>query len=277
MSVALAMCSMACAAGNDLVFKQRAGAATPPARHLALVAAVWTACFAVPACAAPWAFDDPGLVWGAVAGLLGVVANLLFLSALGNGEVGACATVFRLNLVPATLLAVVLLGEELTLRRALAVSAALGAVVALAGPRPGAGWSWLWLAVAACLTRAGMGLAYKQGLIEGASTERLLFVNGAMWLLGSLLWMALTWRNERPWRRGDVGWGAFSGLLICGNVLFLTMALARAPLTDVLPITQLGFVATMLTATLVFREAFTARKLAALGLGATCIILLGIP
>lgn len=274
MSVALAVCSMACAAGNDLVFKQRAAAAVPPARHLALVSLVWTVVFAIPSFTTPWLPGDPALGWGMIAGALGVVANLLFLTALGGGEVGACATVFRLNLVPATLLAVALLGEELTLRRALAVSAALGAVVALAGPRSGGGWSWLLPALAACLARAGMGLAYKQGLVEGAAADRLLFVNGAMWLFGSLLWLALR-RGGKPWSRGDFGWGALSGALICGNVLFLTMALARAPLCDVLPITQLGFIATMLAATIAFRESLNLRKLAALGLGTACILLLG--
>lgn len=277
MTIALALCSMACAAGNDLVFKQRAGSGAPPGRHLALVAAVWTACFAIPACTAPWTLGDPALVWGLLAGVLGVVANLLFLLALSGGEVGSCATVYRLNLVPATLLAVVLLGEELTLRRALAVSAALGAVAVLAGPRQGISWRWLVLAVAACLARAGMGLAYKQGLMLGAGTERLLFVNGAVWLGGALLWMAIAERRARPWQRADLTWGLGSGVLISGNVLFLTLALARAPLSDVLPITQLGFVATALAATLLFSEALTRRKLAALALAAGCIIILGNP
>jgi drug/metabolite transporter (DMT)-like permease len=275
MTIALALCSMACAAGNDLVFKQRSGSGTPPGRHLTLVAMVWTACFAVPACATPWVLGDPAIVWGLLAGLLGVAANLLFLVALGGGEVGSVATVYRLNLVPATLLAVVLLGEDLTLQRALAVSAALGAVAALAGPRQGVGWRWLVLAIAACLARAGMGLAYKQGLLMGAGTERLLFVNGAVWLGGSLLWTVLAERRARAWRGSDLSWGLLSGLLISGNVLFLTMALARAPLSDVLPVTQLGFVATALAATLLFGEALTVRKVAALALAVGCIIILG--
>lgn len=275
MSAALALCSMACAAGNDLVFKQRAAAGIPPARHLTMLSLVWAGCFAIPAFAAPWAAGDPALAWGLLAGLLGVVANLLFLTALGGSEVGACATVYRLNLVPAMLLAVVLLDEAMNLRRALAVSAALGAVAFLAGPRQGTGWRWLWLAVAACIARAGMGLAYKQGLVLGAEPSRLLFVNGVVWLVGSLLWMLVAERGRGPLSRGDAAWGLLSGVLISGNVLFLTLALARAPLSDVLPITQLGFVATAVAAAVVYREALGWAKLAALALAAACIVILG--
>lgn len=278
MAVSLAICSMVCAAGNDLVFKQRVAARVPATRHLILVSLVWTACFAIPACATPWILRDPALGWGLLAGLLGVVANLLFLAALRGGDVGACATVYRLNLVPATLFAMVLLGEDLTLRRALAVSAALGAMAMLADPRRGAGGRWLILAIAACIARAGMGLAYKQGLLDGADEARLLFINGAVWLAVSALWaLRSSAPGGRDWRHADLGWGLLSGALISGNVWFLTLALARAPLSDVLPITQLGFVVTMITATVVFREALTVRKLLALACAGGCILLLGIP
>lgn len=277
MAATLALCSMACAASNDLVFKQRAAAGTPPARHLALVAAVWMACFIVPACAGAWGPGDPALAWGLISGVLGIAANLLFLTALGGGEVGSCATIYRLNLVPATLLAVVLLGEDLTPRRALAVSAALGAVAVLAGARRGGSWRWLLLAGIACLARAGMGLAYKHGLTLGADSSRLLFVNGAVWLAGSLLWLRLAPGAAPAWRGSDLGWGLLSGLLISGNVLFLTLALARAPLADVLPITQLGFVATAVVAIPLYREPPTVRKLAAIALAIACILSLGAP
>lgn len=213
--------------------------------------------------------------WGLYAGLMGVAANLLFLTALGGSEVGACATVYRLNLVPAMLLAVVLLGEEINLRRALAVSAALGAVALLAGPRQGTSWRWLWLVLAACIARAGMGLAYKQGLLMGADPSRLLFVNGAVWLLGSLLWAALAERGRGSVTRADLAWGLLSGLLISGNVLFLTLALAQSALSDVLPITQLGFVATAVAAALLYRERLDRKKLLALALAVACVLALG--
>lgn len=122
-----------------------------------------------------------------------------------------------------------------------------------------------------------MGLAYKQGLLLGADESRLLFVNGVIWLVVSVLWTYHRERAGRSWRRGDVGWGVLSGVLISGNVLFLTLALARAPLADVLPITQLGFVVTMLIAAIAFRELLTVRKMAALVLAIGCIALLGAP
>ncbi|HYE04764.1 MAG TPA: EamA family transporter [Planctomycetota bacterium] len=273
MSVAFALMSMTCAAGNDLVFKGRMRAEASPWRHLALVAAVWTAAFAIPAFAgAPWAVA--AVVWGLISGALGIAANLLLLEAMRTAEVGACATIYRLNLVPATLLAVIVLGEQLTAGRALAVSAAIGAV-ALIGRGVGTiGRAGLMLAVAACLLRAGMALGFKHGLAAGAGPMQLLFMNGVAWLAGAIAWGAFARAEARTWRRSDLAWGLASGLLVTGNVLFLTLALAAAPLTQVLPITQLSFILTMLAGCALFGERVTASKLAATLLACGCVLLL---
>ncbi|MBA3845376.1 MAG: EamA family transporter [Planctomycetes bacterium] len=194
-----------------------------------------------------------------------------------TAEVGACATIYRLNLVPATLMAVIVLDEHLTPGRALALSAAIGAIALIGRGSGTIGRTGLILALAACLLRAGMALGFKHGLAAGAGTSQLLFVNGVAWLAGAVAWGAIGRPAARTWRRSDLAWGLVSGLLVTGNVLFLTLALAAAPLTQVLPITQLSFVLTMLAGCALFGERITARKLGATMLACGCVLLLAYP
>lgn len=282
MPVLFACLSMTCAASNDLLFKRRARDGAPPARHLLAVAVVWTAFFAWPAIAPGGAWSDAALWWGAVSGTLGIIANILLLESMRGCEVGTAATIYRLNLVPATLLAVVALGEAMTPTRAVAISVAIGAVALLAGARPVGAARFIALALAACLARAGMALAYKQGLGEGAEACRLLVMNGLAWIVGAVAYgLILSARGGvgglTGWRRGDVLWGLASGLLLSGNVLFLALALQGAPLSQVLPISQMGFVIAAIGGCLLFGEAVTLRKGAAVLLGIAAILLLAQP
>jgi transporter family protein len=274
--IVLALISLCCATANDLVYRRRARDADGEAgRHLLLVAMVWTMVFLAPAMLAG-PVGAAALLWGAVSGAAGVGAHLLLLAALRTGDLGTCSTIYRLNLIPAALVAVLLLGEQLTPLKAVAIAVAAGAVGLLAGGGQASSPRAIRLALGACLLRAAMALGYKQGLLAGAEPMHLLAINGVAWSLGALLWLGLARPRAAaaPWSRPALGWGLASGLLVSGNVLFLTLALARAPLTTVLPITQLSFVATAALACLVGGEPVLARRVAGIGMAAAAVVLM---
>jgi len=159
--------------------------------------------------------------------------------------------------------------------KAVAISAAVGALGLFASGGRKVSRRHLALALGACVLRAVMALAYKQGLDQGSGAMPLLAVNGLCWSAGSLLWLlAMTRLEWRHWDRPHVSWGLLSGMLVSGNVLFLTLALARAPISTVLPISQLSFVLTAVLGFLLYREPLGIARLAGIGLAVCSVIVL---
>ena len=77
-------------------------------------------------------------LWGSLAGLFGVIAFTNFARSLKDGAVSTNAPIFRLNFTLTAALAIVLLGETLTVTKAAALACALAAVWLLLA-EPGAG------------------------------------------------------------------------------------------------------------------------------------------
>jgi len=142
----------------------------------------------------------------------------------------------------------------------------------------------LVLVIFASVLRAGMGISYKLAAAEFARLE----IQGATpqhhWFLAlqGLMWggmgLAVAWRFEGATRlsRLNVGYGVFSGALVCGIVLFLARALAVGDASVIIPITQMSFLVTALLSWPVTRERFSGRKVSALALAAAAILLLSL-
>ncbi len=284
-----------CAAANDLVFKLYTRRNRSLGAYALVIGLVWLASFGL----IGW-FDghqakiEPTLRWGVLSGVFSILANLLFLEGFKRQEAGICATIYRLNLAPAAVLAVLCLGESLTWGKAVGLLAAAGAVVLFAPRRNLAANSpFLWqrflagqwwrqpenlgwgLVALASLLRAGMGLTYKAGLERGADVCWLLALNGAAWMLGGLLYGLIRERGELRLTLGnEVKYGLISGVLVCGITLFLALALRLGEASRVLPITQLSFVLTAVAAAIWLKEGLGWRKLAGVGLallGVLCL------
>jgi len=282
MAFILACLSLLCAIGNDLIYHRRShGSAQRAGQHLLLVAVVWTVIFVPPALLMGHC-GYSAVVWGTISGIAGIGAHLLLLSALRTGDLGTCSTIYRLNLVPAAIIAIALFGEQLTPIKALAIAIAAGAVALLAKGTKAQTPQVFRLAVYACLLRAGMALSYKQGLIAGAEAIDLLAINGIAWCIGALMWMYYTrpvlatvqQHTAESWIA--LGWGLASGVLVSGNVLFLMLALAQGQLSTVLPITQLSFVATAAIACALGNESAAPRRITGIACAALSVILLAL-
>lgn len=266
----LALASLACAAVNDLVFRSYGRGSRRAGAYVAIIGAVWVLAFAVAALALGRVLSPAALLWGLVAGICGAAANLLLIEAMARAGAAVCSTIYRLNLVPAAVLAVLLLGESAGAWTWIGVALAAAAVGAFASGTAGASRTGVLLVALGSLARAGMALAMKAGSLDGASAEPVLAVAGAVWLVAG--WAADRGRlpDHRTW-----GFGLASGALTAGIVLFLFLALARGDAALVIPVSQLSFAATALLAWPVLGERLSLRQGAGLGLATLAIIILG--
>ncbi|MBF0244155.1 MAG: EamA family transporter [Planctomycetes bacterium] len=273
--VLLAFASMVCAAANDVVFKVYANKRSPVGPYILVIGLLWAAIFGVLMYLYESGLNYNTVLWGAISGTFGVTANLLLVQTMKQMEMGICATVYRMNLIPAAIVAVLFLNEDLSLWKLAGLVAAVLAVLLFFKRTDKAGASagvlpWCML-ILACFLRAGMGLTYKWGMIEGASLYGLLCINGLAWILGGLIyWFGLESRMDAR-NHMILNHGALSGVLTAGIVLFLGKALRDGDASLVLPLAQLSFLPTCIVGIILLKEGASPRKLAGMFMAVGCI------
>src|SRR3984885_3930640 len=171
----LALGAMACFGVSDIIYKR--GAADGIKAGDFLMAQAWIFCPGVTLFAWLSGNLDPHLpaLWGALAGAFLFVALYNFTQSLHGGAVSTNAPIFRLNFTITAALAILLLGETLTLAKAAALLCALVAVwLLLAEAGAQGGKSSLPSLIRVQIATAAMALTnlfYKVGLQAGAVPE----------------------------------------------------------------------------------------------------------
>ena len=213
---------------------------------------------------------NAGALWGAAAGVLVVVGYYNFAWSLRHGSVSTNATIFRLSFAVTVALAVLLLGEPLTVQKLAGLALALVAVwLLLAAPAAnnGAGIresrASLLRVLIATVAVGVASFTYKLGLRGGAAPIALVVAQGAVATTLSTAFAAYVDRGIRP-SRAAWSHAPVAAVLLVFAFTFLAKGLETGEASVVVPIAQMGFVATALLGFLFLREPFTARKAAGL-------------
>jgi uncharacterized membrane protein len=281
-AVFFAALSLLCASVNDVLFKLHTIRQRVFGPYLAFVGVVWALFFCLMSgSGGTLGMSGVSLFWGTVSGAFSIMSNILLVAALGRHEVGVCATIYRLNLAPAAVFAMLFMGESCSVMKAAGVAAAAAAVIMFANPGalPSSGSgaaAALRLALAASLLRAGMGLSYKCGINHGAEPLAMLTVNGVFWAAGGVIYYCVFERMGKISARVTLVFGAASGIFVCGIVLFLMMALQRGDASVALPVSQLSFAVTAAAGAVFLGEKISAGKAAGLALAFLCVIFMSL-
>jgi drug/metabolite transporter (DMT)-like permease len=208
-------------------------------------------------------FGDASL-WGAGAAVFAFTGFYNFAQSLKTGSVSINAPIFRLSFTVTAALAVLMLGEPLTLAKVLGILFALAAVWMLLG---GAGGSAARKPVAASLARVlvatlSVGVAnllYKYGLRAGATPASLLVVQAITVVTMSTSLASYIDGGVRPvprvWR-----FSIAAAVLLSSAFVLLLEGLARGEASVLVPIAQMGFVVTAVVGFVFLRETFTPRR-----------------
>jgi uncharacterized membrane protein len=219
-----------------------------------------------------------GILYGPLAGVLTFVATYAFLRSLQapGGQVSVHASIYRLNLAVAALLALVFLGETVTPLKVAGLVLAVAAVWLLAetparpatAPIGGLGW--------ACLAMVAFGLVlflYKLGVALGASPPLVIFgqfcsftaisFGYAAWREGGLRFTRTIWTHAPA-----------CGVLNGSGRVLLAWALASGEVSAAVPISQMSFVFTFLLAAPLFGEPVTRSKLCGLAAATLAVLAL---
>jgi len=280
MAIAFALLSLLFAGLTDVVFKRYSSGARSRGAYVMGMGVVWTLLQLVIVLASGQAIrlDEQTVAYGIAAGLLVSLANVALIESLTHIDVGLGSTIYRLNSVVVVALAVLLLGEELTLIKAVGVLLGITAVVVLYERRATPGsrqivMAFFWLAVLAAVLRAGFGVVSKAAVSRGVDLQMLLLVNGPVWIVAGGAY-ALLRESGLRFSRTQLRYSLASGALICAIANFLMLALERGDASVVVPIANMSFLVTIVISLSTGMERLTARKITAIVLTVAAILVL---
>jgi drug/metabolite transporter (DMT)-like permease len=270
--------AMVCFGAGDLIYKRAALAGIKASQFVMLQA--WVFCPAITLYAWATGTLDPhrSALWGALAGLFSLVAFTNFARSLQDGAVSTNAPIFRLNFTITAALAIVLLGETLTLSKAGALACALGAVwLLLAEPGAKRGpihASSLTRVLIATMAMAFANLFYKIGLSQGALPETM--VAAQAWVFSSTA--TVIGLRAGGFRLTPGGWRYAGAAAVVLLVAFVAMShgLALGPASVLVPVVQMSFVFTALLGAVIFRERLDMRKRVGLAVAAAALALFAV-
>jgi len=264
-TLAFALGAMLLFGVGDLVYKRGAAAGALPHHFLMVQSWVFSICVTLYALATGSLRFVTGSLWGGVAGFFVLVGFYNFAHSLRSGSISINAPVFRLSFVLTAGLAIALLGEPLTPFKvagvALALAAAwllLGAPPAGAAEHPETRSALLRVIVATLFVGTG-NFVYTLGLRAGATPGSIIVTQAAFVVTMATVFAGILDRGIRP-TSATLRYAPIAAVVLALGFAFMVEGMARGQASIVVPIAQMGFVATALLGFLFLGEPFTPRK-----------------
>jgi drug/metabolite transporter (DMT)-like permease len=215
------------------------------------------------------------ILFGAGLGAISFCGYLLFLMSLAGGSTSVGVTIFRLNMVPAIVLAAFVLDERIGLERGTGILLCVVSIFLLAGSdktSEGASVKQILLSIGACVFGGAATFLNKVAMNEGYSPFHLLFWRYVVVLLLSAVCLSVL----RIWspRRDHAKYATLSGFFMSASVFFILKALSSGDLSMVMPITQLSFVFVTIISWVFYRERISIRKVVGSCLAIVAVILI---
>ena len=265
----------------DLVFKLYA--AKPRSRGMLIfgIGCVWIVLQGSSMSFGEGSFDfaTVTLGYGLAAAIFVTVSNILLLECLTHLPISMASTIYRLNTIPLVILAFFVLDESLGGFKLAGIIAGITTVFLLYRPDRESGKHdahfvlFLSLIIVASIIRALYGITTKAGVDAGGDPDTMMLLAAFGWCFGGLAYAHFRERRVVITREKLVFIG-IAGALVFAIVWLLTTALTLGDASVVVPLANMGFVAAFLFSVLLRLERLDARKLGAVALAVTAVILL---
>jgi drug/metabolite transporter (DMT)-like permease len=223
-------------------------------------------------------FNTPTWIYGLVAGVSVAIANILLLESLRHMEVSLGSTIYRLNTIAVVIFSIVFLNETMSGFKLAGILCGIVAVLLLYHHQNSTGSytslkSGLILVIIGALLRAIYGVVTKAGLSAEADANGLILISAICWIVSGLLYAVLI-EHRYSITRSKVSYSLVSGLIIYGIVKTLVIALSMGEASVVVPIANMSFLVVLFVALVMKMEVLSLKKIAAMILAVSAILLL---
>jgi transporter family protein len=218
---------------------------------------------------AGFTIETVDVLFGIGMGALSFITYILFLFSFSGSNTTVTVTIFRLNMIPGILLAMVFIGETISWVRGIGILLCIAALLLFVGKVSGERVQMRYLpcSLGACLAGGVLSILNKVAVMQGVEPLQVMFWRfltvGA--ISGVLLWV----KGPRDLSLKVLGYALASGFLLMFSVLLTMTALKTGDVSVVIPITQLAFVLVALFSWIALKEKMNIMK----GAGVLCAIL----
>lgn len=201
------------------------------------------------------------IIYGIIIGIVSFATYLLFLLSFDGINTSVSITIFRMNLVPGIILAIIFLGEILTIKRTAGIALCLMGMLMFANRKKESviGKKYLLLSICACLCCGVLNVLNKIVSQSGMNIFNVMLYRFLVVSLITVLVLAFT--KSKSGKCRNVGYSMLSGLLLMLSVLFTMQALKTGNISVVIPITQMSFVVTTIVSCVLYKEKINRMKL----------------
>lgn len=279
-AIIFALLSLVIGGLNEVVFKRYSATDSSRGMMICGVGIVWTVLLIsdVSIRGDSIVFSTATWSYGLVAGMLVAIANILLLESLRHMEVSLGSTIYRLNSIAVVFLAVIFLGESLSIIKLAGVGCGVIAVLLLYRQQHSTGThstlvTGLMIVISGALLRAIYGVVTKAGLSQGVDADALMMISALCWVISGLLYAVLI-EQRYSITKVKLAYSCVSGLFVYGIVKTLVTALSFGEASVVITIANMSFLMSLLVALVLKMEVLSPKKIAAMLFAISAITLL---
>jgi uncharacterized membrane protein len=213
-------------------------------------------------------------VFGIFFGLVSFFAYTLYLFSFDGENTSISVTIYRMNMIPAIVLAMVFLGETVTVRRMLGIALCILGMLLFSLRLTGMNIQRksILLSIVACLFCGWLSFLNKVATLRGFDPFYVIF-----WRFFTVsLISGIILLKVRPGKitAGDLKYPAMSGFMLMLGVFLGLLALSQGDVSLIMPIMQYSFVATALFSRIVYKEKLGKVKLIGIGCSVLALALI---
>jgi len=272
-AIVLALFSAVFSAGNDLVYRKASivGRKTGPLAFF-LMASITSAIIALilniiqPGGLTGVRFEIQDLIYGFLLGVVSFVTYILYLLSFSGENTSVSVTIFRMNLIPGIILAVLFMGETISLRRGLAAVCCIISLLLLSPWKTGKLPDKRFLLFSLGAFFAGGVLNVVNKAVAVHNTHYFSILGIRFLVVGLLTCVVMLFQKSFKFDRKAVKYSVFSGFFLVISVFLNLEALKTGDVTLVLPVTQLSFTLIVVISWLFFKEKMSIKKMIGIAL-----------
>ena len=218
-------------------------------------------------------FDITDMLFGLILGVLSFTAYILFLFTFKGSSASITVTIYRLNLIPGIVLAVLFLGEAVTLRKGVGILLCVATTLLFSGKANIDDKKYFYLSIVACLVCGVLNMMNKVAVLKGVDSFSMLFWRFTV--VSIISGAILLKKKPEVYKSKALISPALSGLLLMLSVFCTLSALKIGDVSVVIPITQMSFVFVATISWVAFKESINIRKIIGIFCSIAAIILIG--
>lgn len=276
-SVMYALLCAGCNMGNDLVFRSAGHKSEKGIYIFYFLSAVSGAlvALALTKINGGIVFSVKDVFYGIIAGILAFAAYLMFLISLSGPDTSIYVTVYRLNIVPAVIIAFVIFQEKADIQRLIAIVLCIAGVMVFfieKRSKKSANHRYLIISAGGCILAAMLNVFNKMAVLAGCFPFALLFWRFSTVALVSGIIVIISTENNLSIK--NLHKPALSGLFVCFAVFTMMEAMNEGDVSLVLPVSQLSFVPLAVISWIFISDIVKTRKVVGITLAALSVVLI---